>query len=167
MPTTGRTETSRAIRAATATLAAAGLPSPRADAEQLAAHVLGLPRSRLVLAPALSPVQAERLSALVTARAERVPLQHLTGVAAFHHIDVPVGPGVFVPRPETELLVEWGLRAAGSVIVDLCSGSGRSRWPWPPPGRTRPCTRSNATRRRWPGCGATRPPPASGWSRAT
>ena len=87
--------------AATATLAAAGLPSPRADAEQLAAHVLGLPRSRLVLAPALSPVQAERLSALVTARAERVPLQHLTGVAAFHHIDVPVGPGVFVPRPET------------------------------------------------------------------
>ena len=53
-----------------------------------------------------------------------VALQNLTGVAPFHHVEVSVGPGVFIPRPETELLVEWGLCQPGDVIVDLCSGSG-------------------------------------------
>ncbi len=114
----------RAIREAVAVLSAAGVPSPRVDAEILAAHVLGVSRTRLAMAPALDPVRAERLRALVAARADRVPLQHLTGIAPFHRIDVAVGPGVFVPRPETELLVEWGLAIDATTVVDLCSGSG-------------------------------------------
>ena len=69
---------------------------------------------------------------LVAARAARVPLQHLTGLAWFRRLELRVGPGVFVPRPETELLVEWGLAGLSSadgpagprVVVDLCSGSG-------------------------------------------
>jgi release factor glutamine methyltransferase len=114
-----------AIREAVAVLSAAGVASPRVDAEILAAHVLGLPRSKLPLAPALDPERAGRLRELVAARAQRVPLQYLTGVAGFHHVEVSVGPGVFVPRPETELLVEWGLSVLdGDTVVDLCSGSG-------------------------------------------
>jgi release factor glutamine methyltransferase len=116
-----------AIREAVAVLSAAGVASPRVDAEILTAHVLGLSRSKLPLAPALDPVRAARLRELVAARAQRVPLQHLTGVAGFHQIEVSVGPGVFVPRPETELLVEWGLSALedeAGTVVDLCSGSG-------------------------------------------
>jgi release factor glutamine methyltransferase len=117
--------TSWAIREAVAVLSAAGVASPRVDAEILTAHVLGLPRSKLALAPDLDPARAGRLRDLVVARARRVPLQHLTGVAPFHHVEVAVGPGVFVPRPETELLVEWGLGAlSGDTVVDLCSGSG-------------------------------------------
>jgi release factor glutamine methyltransferase len=121
----------RAIRDAIAVLSAADLSAPRVDAELLAAHVLGVPRSRLALAPPLTAGQAARLRALVAARAARVPLQHLTGCAPFRHLEVTVGPGVFVPRPETELLVEWGLArlrgpggSAAPLVVDLCSGSG-------------------------------------------
>jgi release factor glutamine methyltransferase len=124
MPAEELINPSRAIREAVAVLSAAGVPSPRADAEILAAHVLGVSRTRLAMAPALDPVRAERLRALVAARADRVPLQHLTGIAPFHRIDVAVGPGVFVPRPETELLVEWGLSIDATTVVDLCSGSG-------------------------------------------
>ena len=61
-------------------------------------------------------------------RAERQPLQHLTGVAGFRHVELAVGPGVFVPRPETELLAGWAIEHAGAlaepVLVDLCTGSG-------------------------------------------
>jgi release factor glutamine methyltransferase len=124
MPTSQLINTSWAIREAVAVLSAAELPSPRVDAEILAAHVLGVPRGKLLLAPALDRAQAERLRALVARRARRVPLQHLTGVAPFHHVEVAVGPGVFVPRPETELLVEWGLAKDAATVVDLCSGSG-------------------------------------------
>lgn len=120
----------RAIRDSMAVLSAHGVASPRADAELLTAHVLGLPRSRLVGAPGLTAAQWGRLRALVAARADRVPLQHLTGAAPFRHLELAVGPGVFVPRPETESLVTWGLAAldrsgvAAPVVVDLCSGSG-------------------------------------------
>ena len=128
MPSTGSTPVAGAIREAVGVLSASGVASPRADAELLAAHVLGVPRSRLALARPLTAPQAERLRALVTARAERVPLQHLTGLAPFRHLDLAVGPGVFVPRPETELLVDWGLAAVAGqrapVVVDLCAGSG-------------------------------------------
>ncbi|MGC9670241.1 peptide chain release factor N(5)-glutamine methyltransferase [Planosporangium sp. 12N6] len=127
MPTEQSISTARAIREAVVVLSQAGVASPRVDAEILTAHVLGLPRAKLLLAPDLDPARAARLRDLVAARARRVPLQHLTGVAPFHHVEVAVGPGVFVPRPETELLVEWGLGALGDpagTVVDLCSGSG-------------------------------------------
>lgn len=111
---------------ATRTLAAAGVASPRVDAELLAAHVLGLSRQRLLTAPPPTPRQRADLAALVRRRAERVPLQYLTGTAPFYGLELAVGPGVFVPRFETELMVEWALpRLAGAArVVDLCSGSG-------------------------------------------
>jgi len=112
------------LAAAARQLEAAGVPSPRTDAELLAAHVLGVPRGRLALAGPLSGPQWRRFTRLVAARCRRVPLQHLTGTAAFGHLELAVGPGVFVPRPETELLAEWAVARDGAVVVDLCSGSG-------------------------------------------
>jgi release factor glutamine methyltransferase len=109
-------------------LARAGVATPRVDAELLAAHVLETERTRLPMIPLVDPPVAERLRRLVQRRATRVPLQHLTGRSAMGAITVSVGPGVFVPRPETELLLGWGLAAlegvAAPVVVDLCTGSG-------------------------------------------
>ncbi len=108
-------------------LSKAGVASPRVDAELIAAFVLDVPRGRLVLAPPMTPAQACRFHELVARRADRMPLQHLLGTAPFYGLEIAVGPGVFVPRPETELLVEWGLGvlpAGSATVVDLCSGSG-------------------------------------------
>lgn len=112
-------------------LRAAGVPSPRADAEQLAAHVLSVERSRLMLHPMIGIEQLDDYRKLVARRAARIPLQHLTGQAVMGDIDLEVGPGVFIPRPETELLFAWALahleavpRAHPPVVVDLCTGSG-------------------------------------------
>ncbi|PRX49220.1 release factor glutamine methyltransferase [Prauserella shujinwangii] len=117
-----------AILEATRILEDAGVASPRADAELIAAHVLGVERGRLPLVPLVDPPVVEAIRQLVVQRAKRVPLQHLTGWAAIGDIAVDVGPGVFVPRPETELLVEWGLKLLKGreypVVVDLCTGSG-------------------------------------------
>ncbi|MCG7597427.1 peptide chain release factor N(5)-glutamine methyltransferase [Mycobacterium sp. PSTR-4-N] len=107
-------------------LAAAGVASPRVDAELLAAHVAGTERGLLGFTVPDTDF-GERFAALVARRAQRVPLQHLTGTAAFGPVSVHVGPGVFVPRPETEALLEWALAQplpAEPLIVDLCTGSG-------------------------------------------
>jgi release factor glutamine methyltransferase len=115
-----------AVRTATELLRSAGIEAPRVDAELLASHVLGVPRGRLPLAR-FDPGGLDRFQRLVRARAGRTPLQHLTGTAPFRRLEIPVGPGVFIPRPETELLVGWGLdRLAGPapLVLDLCSGSG-------------------------------------------
>ena len=117
----------RAIHAAQRMLADAGVGSPQVDAEVLAAHVLGVDRGRLPLIPLVDPAVIEALHELVRRRAQRVPLQHLTGTAALGGIDVAVGPGVFIPRPETELLLVWGLSLLAEVrtplVIDLCTGS--------------------------------------------
>jgi len=116
-----------AIDSASALLAEAGIDSARCDAEQLAAHLAGTDRGRLRL---LGPPDEEfyaRYRDVVAARSRRVPLQHLTGTAAFGPVTLHVGPGVFVPRPETEAILAWATaqRLAGRpVIVDLCTGSG-------------------------------------------
>jgi release factor glutamine methyltransferase len=106
----------------------AGVACPRVDAELLAAYVVGVPRGRLPMVPLVDASLMEALHALVLRRAKRVPLQHLTGTAAMGAIDVAVGPGVFVPRPETEVLLAWGLAALEDVtqplVIDLCTGSG-------------------------------------------
>lgn len=116
---------------AAARLAEAGVGSPMPDAENLAAHVLGTERMRLALIPMVELEIADRYRALIEQRAARIPLQHLTGTAAMGEIDLAVGPGVFVPRPETELLFAWALayletlpRDHAPIIVDLCTGSG-------------------------------------------
>ncbi|MGZ5404054.1 MAG: peptide chain release factor N(5)-glutamine methyltransferase [Nocardioides sp.] len=114
-------------------LRAAGVGSPEHDADALLAHVLGVDRGRLVGADDLTAGQATAYDALLARRAAREPLQHLLGVAWFRHVELAVGPGVFVPRPETELLAGWAIeRALDSaratdrvpVVVDLCTGSG-------------------------------------------
>ncbi|WP_163510749.1 peptide chain release factor N(5)-glutamine methyltransferase [Fodinicola acaciae] len=116
------------IAAATRQLAQAGVDSPRVDAELLAAHVLRTTRSGLLLAGDFDDEQLKRFQDLVADRSARIPLQHLTGVAAFRHLDLAVGPGVFVPRPETEMLAQWAIDLVSTMdsplVVDLCAGSG-------------------------------------------
>lgn len=126
MPAGARESARASIRLAVTVLSRAGVASARVDAELLAAHVLGIRRGRLSLAPPFTAVQQARFDDLVAARASRVPLQHVLGTAPFRSIELAVGPGVFIPRPETEQLVEWGLTVAGPapLAVDLGSGSG-------------------------------------------
>jgi release factor glutamine methyltransferase len=114
------------VAAAAEELAEAGVGSPRVDAELIAAHVLEVSRGRLALIETLRPDQLRRITTLVAERARRIPLQHLLGTAAFRHLELAVGDGVFVPRPETELLAGWGIERTppGGVVADLCSGTG-------------------------------------------
>src|SRR5699024_6685579 len=117
------------VQAATAVLTGAGVPSPGVDARALAAHVLGTDRLDLVDPPEPGPQFMSRYAELVERRRRREPLQHITGRAPFRYLELTVWPGVFVPRPETELVAEAAIEAArgyGSrpLVVDLCSGSG-------------------------------------------
>lgn len=117
----------RAIDDATATLAEAGIDSARWDAEQLAAHLAGIDRGRLALLESPGEDFFGRYRDAVAVRSRRVPLQHLLGTAAFGPVQLRVGLGVFIPRPETEALLEWARAqrlAPRPVIVDLCTGSG-------------------------------------------
>ncbi|ELT45791.1 peptide chain release factor N(5)-glutamine methyltransferase [Arthrobacter nitrophenolicus] len=117
-----------AVSEATAILRDAGVPSPRVDAELLADHLLkvGLGRLRaMMLGDAPAP---EGYAELVAERAGRVPLQHITGVAHFRYLELAVGPGVFIPRPETEsvaqLVIDHVKGMPSPRIVDLGTGSG-------------------------------------------
>lgn len=125
----------RTLRDETAdVLAAAGVPDPEVDAELLLGHVLGVGRGRVqtlvVMDAELDGEAVFRLRALVRRRAAREPLQHITGLAPFRAMELAVGPGVFVPRPETEQVAQFAidaLRAVPSsepVAVDLGTGSG-------------------------------------------
>jgi release factor glutamine methyltransferase len=111
----------------TAQLAEAGVASPDYDAAELLAHVTGVRRMQLGMVKPTADQEAQ-YAALLARRAAREPLQHLTGTAAFRYRDLAVGPGVFVPRPETEVMVGWILDRIADVenplVVDLCSGSG-------------------------------------------
>jgi release factor glutamine methyltransferase len=117
----------RAIDSAAELLAEAGIDSARCDAEQLAAHVAGTDRGRLTLIESPGDEFFGRYRDVISARSQRVPLQHLIGTAAFGPALLHVGPGVFIPRPETEAILAWVTAqrlAARPVIVDLCTGSG-------------------------------------------
>lgn len=117
---------------ASVTLAAAGVESPEVDARQLLAHAMGIEPNQLLLDPVASPEAGARFAELVHRRARREPLQHLTGLAHFRHLELSVGPGVFVPRPETEVMTGWAIDRLREITasssepfaVDLCSGSG-------------------------------------------
>jgi release factor glutamine methyltransferase len=120
------------LREAAARLAAARVASPDFDAAELLAHVLGTTRGLLPRHAAVGPDAAADFVRLVDRRAARVPLQHLTGLVGFRYLELAVGPGVFVPRPETEVLAGWAVDTARAladegrspVVVDLCTGSG-------------------------------------------
>jgi release factor glutamine methyltransferase len=116
------------IALATARLAEAGVESPRADAELIAAHVHGVKRGELHTVPDVA--FDATFWADIARRANREPLQHITGVAYFRYLELDVGPGVFVPRPETEVMTGWAIDrlremdVAEPVAVDLGTGSG-------------------------------------------
>jgi release factor glutamine methyltransferase len=116
-----------AIDSATTLLADAGIESARYEAEELAAHLTGTERGRLPLIDPPDDTFFDCYHAAVAARSRRVPLQHITGTAAFGPLTLLVGPGVFIPRPETEAMLEWATAQRlpqTPVIVDLCTGSG-------------------------------------------
>src|SRR5229473_5221247 len=116
------------VAIAAARLAEAGVESPRADAEVIAAHVHGVRRGELHLVPdsGFNP----RFWDEIARREAREPLQHITGHAYFRYLDLEVGPGVFVPRPETEVMTGWAIDrlremdVAEPVVADLGTGSG-------------------------------------------
>ncbi|GAA2265373.1 MULTISPECIES: peptide chain release factor N(5)-glutamine methyltransferase [Kitasatospora] len=116
------------VAQATQRLAAAGVPSPRFDAEELAAYIHNVKRSQLHTVKD-ADFDARYWEAIAR-REAREPLQHITGRAFFRYLELEVGPGVFVPRPETETVVEWAINAvrdmdvAEPLVVDLCTGSG-------------------------------------------
>jgi release factor glutamine methyltransferase len=124
------------VRDATVRLAAVGVPSPQVDSEILMAVVLGVSRGEMiaqqVAGATVSSSQEEQFEAFLTRRETREPLQHMVGLAPFMDFEVAVGPGVFVPRPETEALCVQAIIYAQNLgvpdghvrIVDLCSGSG-------------------------------------------
>lgn len=121
-----------ALQSATETFAKAGIESAAADAEILLAHILDISRGELQ-AKAITDSEFEQSVSyleLVQKRAERIPLQHLTGVAHFRRLTLKVGPGVFVPRPETEVVTQLAVDALRAVAnesplaVDLATGSG-------------------------------------------
>src|SRR5258708_38935476 len=116
------------IAGAAARLAEAGVESPRADADLMAAHRHGVSRSRLNL---VADADFDpRYWDDVARREAREPLQHITGIAYFRYLELRVGPGVFTPRPETEVMTGWAIDAltemdvAEPVVADLGSGSG-------------------------------------------
>ena len=120
------------VKDAALRLARAGVASPEYDAAELLAHVLGTTRANLALSDTVDDAQAAAFEELVRRRETREPLQHLVGSASFRYVELAVGPGVFTPRPETELLAGWGVERAREVlaegrtpvVVDLCTGSG-------------------------------------------
>ncbi|MEO7753333.1 MAG: peptide chain release factor N(5)-glutamine methyltransferase [Terracoccus sp.] len=131
------TELRTAVREAARRLSEAGIASAEVDAVELAAHALGVEAGEVRRLMVIGgPALPGSFEALVDERARRVPLQHLTGRSHFRRLTLAVGPGVFVPRPETEVLVDLALveidrlGAASSTpepalrVVDLCAGSG-------------------------------------------
>lgn len=127
-----------ALRDATERLRAAGVPSPEWDARLLAAHLIHCGHMDIPLNEAPMPGFDVAYGALVGRREAREPLQHILGVAWFGALELEVGPGVFIPRPETEVLADWGVKSlqrfnSGKMtkldpqsprVVDLCAGSG-------------------------------------------
>ena len=119
----------QALRDANKILAEAGVTSAQNDASLLLAFALGIARTQLDPFAELSDEAKQEFENLISKRAKRIPLQHLTGQAYFRHITLRVGAGVFIPRPETELLAQAGIDYLNSIpsprlAVDLCAGSG-------------------------------------------
>ena len=125
-----------ALRDATRRLGEAGVPTPGVDSEILLSYLLGVTRGAMLAdaqtGKTLDASRHDEWESMVSRREARVPLQHITGTAAFMDFEVVVGDGVFVPRPETQALVEAAITHAQSIavgesglhIADLCSGSG-------------------------------------------
>jgi release factor glutamine methyltransferase len=124
---------SEALALASEKLSTAGVPSPQADATWLLCHIIDTDRSDLLTRITFDQdLAAEQLEAFLVAlarREKREPLQHITGKAAFRSLELSVGPGVFIPRPETEQVVQYAIDylrqlPMPGVAIDLGTGSG-------------------------------------------
>ncbi|WP_432557916.1 peptide chain release factor N(5)-glutamine methyltransferase [Granulicoccus sp. GXG6511] len=121
-----------ALRAGTEVLTLAGQPSPQADARILLAHAMGLTLAELFTAPSPDVAQTAAYTTALHQRADGIPLQHITGEAWFRTVRVEVGPGVFLPRPETEVMTGLAIERVRALqeegreplVVELCAGSG-------------------------------------------
>lgn len=125
-----------ALRGAADVLQSAGVQDPIVDAELLIAWAVGPETSRgevhagIVRGDALSAAEHAAFREAVSRRAAREPLQHITGTAPFRHLTLSVGSGVFVPRPETEVVAQLAIDALvvvadpQPIAVDLGTGSG-------------------------------------------
>ena len=108
-------------------LVAAGIVSPQSEARTLVCFALDVEPSRLALVDEVTPSQREILAQAMADRISGTPLQHVTGRAYFRTTSVHVGPGVFIPRPETEILAGWAIdqvKQGRTRVVELCAGSG-------------------------------------------
>jgi release factor glutamine methyltransferase len=111
-------------------LRSAGIETPEQDARLLLAHVADIELARLAILDVVSETVEQNFEDLLECRASRIPLQHITGLAYFRHLVLSVGPGVFVPRPETEVMAGWAIENLRALalpaprVVDLCTGSG-------------------------------------------
>ncbi|WP_165241768.1 peptide chain release factor N(5)-glutamine methyltransferase [Corynebacterium lizhenjunii] len=118
----------QALRVAAGRLQHAGVASPEWDARILCAHLIHIGHMDIPLDQEPIPGFEVAFEALVSRREAREPLQHILGVAWFGPLELAVGPGVFIPRPETEVLADWAVRQLAGVaaprVVDLCTGSG-------------------------------------------
>ncbi len=122
------------LRDATARLAAAGVADAMTDAELLLVHITGFARGQLraaaIRGETLTASDATLFAELIERRSAREPLQHLTGKAPFRHLELAVGPGVFIPRPETEIVAQFAIDALrdaadpAPIGIDLGTGSG-------------------------------------------
>ena len=124
---------SEALSLASEKLTEAGVPSPQADATWLLCHILDTDRSdlltRITFDQDLAAEQLDDFLVALSRREKREPLQHITGKAAFRSLELSVGPGVFVPRPETEQVVQYAIDylrqlPRPGVAIDLGTGSG-------------------------------------------
>lgn len=125
-----------AVARCASALREAGIDSPDADAIVLIAHAAGLTtsevRAGVVTGATIADAVVAHIDELTARRCRREPLQHITGVAAFRFLELQVGEGVFVPRPETEIVAQAAIDAAVRIradgamplVIDLCSGSG-------------------------------------------
>jgi len=120
----------RLLAAATDRLRSAGIETPEQDARLLLAHTADVELARLAILDVVSDTVERNFRDLVECRAGRIPLQHITGLAYFRHLVLSVGPGVFVPRPETEVMAGWAIDNLRTLaipaprVVDQCAGSG-------------------------------------------
>jgi release factor glutamine methyltransferase len=108
-------------------LSGVGIESADVDAAEIVGFVLGRSRTQLFLQDEMNPEHRVRIEQLLARRMSRVPLQHILGTAPFRRLEVEVGPGVFIPRPETEIVTEAAIRFlpdTAPVVVDLCAGTG-------------------------------------------
>lgn len=106
-------------------LRVAGVESPEQDARQLLAYAAGVELARLPLLDGVDDAAAAYFKTLIDKRLHRIPLQHLTGRAYFRHLELEVGPGVFVPRPETEVMTGWAIEQLRPMVYSVARGKSR------------------------------------------